>query len=263
MNVLELTDSELYELGFKALVTKLGVAKAQGFIDQCQPGTGDYAVDRHHLLANLPDIETLAKHIQEHSAAREKEEQARARRFAASQNEIQKMTDIEIYEIGSRVLTQTLGVAGSMRFLRQCQELNGGYPAERIENREEAEEHIRFYTTLLSLNPKIVEDYIKRGNAYTYIGEYAKAITDYNTAIELKPEYPKAYYRRGVAYAKNAEYRKAITDYNEVIRREPGHAQAYRSRGEAWQHLKQQEKADADLTAAKVLETNIAASVQI
>ena len=263
MNVLELTDSELYELGFKALVAKLGVAKAQWFIDQCQPGTGDYSVDRHQLLANLPDIETLAKHIQEHSAVREAEERARARRFAASQREIQKMTDIEIYEIGSRVLTQMLGVAGSMRFLRQCQELNGGYLADRIENTKEAKENIKFYTATLRLNPKIVEDYIKRGNAYSYIGEYAKAITDYNTAIELKPESPKAYYRRGVAYAKNAEYRKAIADYNEVIRRDPEHAQAYRSRGEAWQHLKEQEKADADLTAAKALEMNIASSVQL
>ena len=263
MNVLELTDSEHYELGFKALVTKLGVAKAQWFIDQCQPGTGDYSVDRHQLLANLPDIETLAKHIQERSAAREKEEHARARRFAASQREIEKMTDIEIYEIGSRVLTQTLGVAGSMRFLRQCQELNGGYPADRIENTKEAKENIQFYTATLRLNPKIVEDYIKRGNAYTYIGEHVKAIADYNTAIELKPEYPQAYYRRGVAYAKNTEYRKAIADYNEVIRRDPEHAEAYRSRGEAWQHLKEKEKADADLTAAKVLETNIASSVQL
>ena len=263
MNILEMTDSEIYELGMKALTTKLGAAKTQWFVRQRQPGTGNYSVDRHRLLVNLPDIDTIVKRIQERESARKDEERARARRFAASQSEIQKMTDIEIYEIGSRVLTQTLGVAGSMNFLRQCQELNGGYPLDRIENREEAEENIKLYTATLRLNPKMIEDYIRRGNAYSYIGEHAKAIADYNTAIELKPEYPKAYYRRGVAYAKNAEYAKAIADYNEVIQRDPEHAEAYRSRGEAWQHLKEQEKANADLTAAKALETDTASSVRL
>lgn len=263
MNILEMTDSEIYELGMKALISKLGAAKTQWFIRQYQPGTGDYSVDRHQLLANLPDIDTIVKHIHERESTRETEERARAHRFAASQSEIQKMKDIEIHEIGSRVLTKTLGVAGSMNFLRQCQELNGGYPLDRIENREEAEENIKFYTSLLRLNPKIVEDYIRRGNAYSYIGEHAKAIADYNMAIELKPEYPKAYYRRGLAHAKNAEYAKAIADYNEVIQRDPEHAEAYRSRSEAWQHLKEQEKADADLTVAKSLETGSTPSVRL
>ena len=263
MNILEMTNTEIYELGMKALISKLGAAKTQWFIRQCQPGTGDYSVDRHQLLANLPDIDTIAKHIHERESTREAEERARARRFAASQSEIQKMTDLEIYEIGARVLTKTLGVAGSMNFLRQCQELNGGYPIDQIENREEAEENIKLYTASLRRNPKIVEDYIKRGNAYSYIGEHAKAIADYNTAIELKPEYPKAYYRRGVAYAKNAEYTKAIADYNEVIQHDPEHAEAYRSRGEAWRHLKEMEKADADLTAAKILEADITPSVRL
>ena len=263
MNILEMTDSEIYELGMKALITKLGAAKTQWFIQRQQPGTGNYSVDRHKWLANLPDIDTLAKHIQEREVARKAEERARARRFAASQSEIQKMTDIEIYEIGARVLTKTLGVAGSMNFIRQCQELNGGYPIDRIRNMEEAKENIKLYTASLRLNPKMVEGYIRRGNAYSYIGEHAKAIADYDKAIALKPEYPKAYYRRGLAYAKNAEYIKAITDYNEVIQRDPEHADAYRSRGEAWHHLKEQQKAEADLTVAKALETNTAPSVQV
>lgn len=263
MSILELTDDEIYELGMKALISKLGAAKAQWFIRKCQPGTGDYSVDRHQLLANLPDIDTIAKHIQERQSTREAEERARARRFTASQSEIQKMTDLEIYEIGNRVLTKTLGVSGSMVFLRQCQELNGGYPLDRIENREEAKENIKLYTASLRLNPKIVEGYIRRGNAYSYIGEHAKAIADYNTAIALKPEYPKAYYRRGVAYAKNSEYAKAIADYNEVIQRDPKHAEAYRSRGEVWQHLKEQEKANTDLAVAKALETDPTPSTRL
>lgn len=253
MSILEMTDNELYEVGIKVLTNKLGAPEVPRFIRQCQPGTGDYSVDRHQLLANQSDIDTIAKHIQQGRAVRKEEERARAQRFAASQSKIREMTDIEIYEIGCEVLIQKLGVAGSMRFLLQCQQLNGGTPDYLPQSREDAEEDIKFYTATLTLNPKRVEDYIKRGNAYSYIGEHAKAIADYDAAIALKPEYPKAYYRRGVSYAKNAEYAKAITDYDEVIQRAPKHAEAYRRRGEAWHHLKEQEKADADWKVAKEL----------
>lgn len=253
MSILEMTDSELYEVGIKVLTNKLGAAEVPRFIRQCQPGTGDYSVDRHKLLANQPDIDTIAKHIQQGSAIRKEEERARTQRFAASQSKIREMTNIEIHEIGCEVLIQKLGVAGSMRFLLQCQQLNGGSPDYLPQSREDAEEDIKFYTATLTLNLKMVEDYIKRGNAYSYIGEYTKAIADYDMAIALKPEYPKAYYRRGVAYARNAEYAKAITDYNEVIQREPKYAEAYQRRGEAWSHLKDQQKANADWRVAKEL----------
>lgn len=249
-----MTDSELYEVGIGALTDKLGAAEVPRFIRQCQPGTGDYSVDRHKLLANQPGIDTIAKHIQQGSMVREAEERARLQRFTASQSKIREMTDIEIYEIGCEVLIRKLGVAGSMRFLLKCQQLNGDSPDYLPQSTEDAEEDIKLYTATLTRNPKMVEDYIKRGNAYSYIGEHAKAIADYNAAIVLKPEYPKAYYRRGVSYAKNAEYAKAIADYDAVIQRAPQHAEAYRRRGEAWHHLKEQQKANADWRVAKELE---------
>lgn len=256
MSTLEMTDSELYEAGIAALTDKLGATEVPRFIQQCQPGTGDYSVDRHKLLENQPNIETLVKRIQQHRAARNAEEQARAQRFTASRSEIQEMTNLEIYEIGCEVLIQKLGAAGSMGFLLQCQQRNGDYPDYLPQSWEDAEEDIRFYTAILTLNPKMVEDYIKRGNAYSYIGEHTKAIADYNAAIALKPEYPKAYYQRGAAYAKNTEYAKAIADYNEVIRRDPKHVEAYRRRAEAWYYLKEKEKANADWTVAKELEVD-------
>ncbi len=55
-------------------------------------------------------------------------------------------------------------------------------------------------TADLTLNPKMVENYIKRGNAYSYIGEYDKAIADYTEAIKLNPNDVDAYYTRGKLY---------------------------------------------------------------
>ncbi len=47
MNTFEMTDSELYEMGVKILTDKLGASEVSRFIRQCQPGKGDYSVDRH------------------------------------------------------------------------------------------------------------------------------------------------------------------------------------------------------------------------
>ena len=136
MNVLEMTDSELYRIGIKILNDKLGASEVARFIRQCKPGKGDYSVDRHKLLANQPDIDTIVKRIQDRRAVKKAEERARAERFNAPQADIRKMTDIEIFEIGLKVLVDKLGVAGYWGFFQQCQEMNSGYPIEHIQNNE-------------------------------------------------------------------------------------------------------------------------------
>ena len=250
VNILEMTDSELYKMGFKVLADKLGASEVPRFIRQCQPGEGDYSVDRHKLLANQPDIDTIVKRIQDRRAAREVEERERAKRFTAPQSEIRKMTDIEIYEIGNQVLIDRLGVAGLIRFITQCQELNGGPSRYRIENKVDAEKTIKLYTAGLALNPRMVEGYIKRGKAYSYIGECDKAITDYNEAIKLKPDYAKVYYLRGKLYDERDESDKAIADFNKTIEFEPEHADAYGYRAALYRDEGEYNKAVEDFSKA-------------
>ena len=254
MNTLEMTDDELYEIGLKVLTEKLGASEVQRFIRHCKPGKGDYSVDRHKLLADQPDIDTIVKRIQDRRAAREAEERARAERFAAPQSEIQKMTDIEISEIGNQVLINKLGAAGLIGFIRICQELNGGYPRGLIESSEEAKEYIKLYTASLTFNPKIVEDYISRGNAYSYIGEYDKAIADYSEAIRLKPNYAKAYYNRGNAYRDKIDFDKAVLDYTKAIDLNPDYVDAYYNRGKLYDEADECDKAIEDCRAVIKLE---------
>lgn len=234
MNILEMTNKELYKLGQKALVDKLGTEQVDRFIRQCQPGEGDYSVDRHKLLANQGDIDTIVERIQERRKTRKLEERKRTERFNAPQNEIQKMTDIEIFEIGIKVLVDELGVAGYWRFFQQCQEINRGYPIEHIQNIEDAEKEIALYTAGLTLNPKMVENYIIRGTAYSYIGEYDKAIADYSEAIKLQPDYAKAYSKRAKAYLKKVDFDKAIEDYTKAIQINPQDVDAYYTRGKLY-----------------------------
>ena len=45
MNVLEMTDSELYEMGLKELKAQLGPAYTARFLQQCKPNEYDYSVE--------------------------------------------------------------------------------------------------------------------------------------------------------------------------------------------------------------------------
>ena len=64
MNVFMMTDAQILELGFEALVDKLGPTGMIRFIHQFETGTGDYTKDRHQWL-EVSDVRTLANQIQQ------------------------------------------------------------------------------------------------------------------------------------------------------------------------------------------------------
>lgn len=123
MNIFKMTEQEIYEAGIEILKEKLGPA-IDRFLPQCKPGKGNWSVDRHKWINREPDIQSLAKRIQQSREKAAEEERLRRQRAAASQAEILKMTDFEIYEIGLGVLGEKLGPAGMNRFHRYCAQLN-------------------------------------------------------------------------------------------------------------------------------------------
>ena len=64
MDVLLMTDEQILEIGFKALVDKLGPVGMVRFIHQFQDGEGDYTQERQQWVGRS-DVETLAKQIQQ------------------------------------------------------------------------------------------------------------------------------------------------------------------------------------------------------
>ena len=69
--------------------------------------------------------------------------------------------------------------------------------------------------------------------------------------IDLKPDYAEAYYNRGLAYCNKDDVDRATEDFNKAIDLKPDYAKAYYNRGIMWLYLRKQEKARADLTAAR------------
>ena len=117
MDVLKMTDLEIYELGIKELTEQLGAAYTKRFLQRCKPRDYDYTAERHKLLANDPDIPTIVKQIQQARAAEEKEEYIKAERVASWRNGLLELTDIEIYELALKVLSDRLEGYGLATFI--------------------------------------------------------------------------------------------------------------------------------------------------
>jgi tetratricopeptide (TPR) repeat protein len=77
---------------------------------------------------------------------------------------------------------------------------------------------ISLFNRLLEIDPKNEIAFTYRGNAYTELGDYEKAIADYTEAIKLRPDtYPQPYYNRGRIYMLLKEYDKALPDLEKSI----------------------------------------------
>lgn len=117
MDVLKMTDLEIYELGIKELTEQLGAAYTKRFLQRCKPRDYDYTAERHKLLANDPDIPTIVKQIQQARTAEEKEEYIKAERIASWRKGLLELTDIEIYELALKVLRDRLDGYGLATFI--------------------------------------------------------------------------------------------------------------------------------------------------
>jgi tetratricopeptide (TPR) repeat protein len=76
--------------------------------------------------------------------------------------------------------------------------------------------------------------YLKRGEDFSGVHQYDRAIADFTTAIQLRPDYAEAYNDRGFAYYLKGDGERAIADYTRAIELRPNYPKAYNSRGVAY-----------------------------
>jgi tetratricopeptide (TPR) repeat protein len=78
----------------------------------------------------------------------------------------------------------------------------------------ESRKAIEYYNKAISLqSADIWNDYVNRGNAWSELGEYQKALNDYELAFESKPNYNEAYYNRGIVFEKQNQLEKAKAEF--------------------------------------------------
>ena len=132
MNILEMTDKELYETGLAELKAQLGSVYTERFLQQFKPRSYDYTAERHKLLANQPDIDIIVDRIRKKETAREAEERVKAERVAAWRKGSLELTDLEICELGAKILADKLHVYGSIGFFKHhFKHLNDPQPVDQ------------------------------------------------------------------------------------------------------------------------------------
>mgnify|MGYP001594220154 FL=1 len=86
----------------------------------------------------------------------------------------------------------------------------------------------------VSIDTRYVKAYIFRGETYSKIGQFDRAIEDLSVGIALTPEKTTCaciYTNRGFAYYNKGQPDKAVEDFNKAISLNPKYTPAYISRG--------------------------------
>ena len=140
MNIRKITDNEVYKLGIEALAGKLGKAGASRFliINMQAPCTGDYSIERHEWLDNLPDMDTLIEQIRQASkdAEAERNRISKLKTYVSKNGKplakrIRQISDEDLYKLGLEALVDKLSIAGMPRFIRLCAPGTGPYAIDK------------------------------------------------------------------------------------------------------------------------------------
>ncbi len=115
------------------------------------------------------------------------------------------------------------------------------------------------YNKAIEINPGFAKAYNNRGNAYSDLGNYQRAVDDYSYAIKLDQKFAVAYGSRGFAFANFGDNKRAIDDYNKAIKLEPGLDLAYYNRANAFYDSGDYQKAIADYSMSIELNPGYAA----
>lgn len=123
---------------------------------------------------------------------------------------------------------------------------------------EQPERAVEYYTRILQQNPKEIEAYNNRANAYCELGQYERAIEDFNHAIELDPQSATVYCNRGRAYNLMNQPERALEDLDRALQLDLETAICYNNRGISYGMLGQYQRAIEEFNRALKLNPKFA-----
>ena len=123
MNILEMTDEKIYELGIKVLTKNLGLTGTKRFLYICKPQETDAAVAWQTL--SHPKMEKIQKEVfQAYEAKHPVPENEHIRNLST-------LPDMTLYKFGLDAILDELGLVGMARFIRIRKPSTIDYTAER------------------------------------------------------------------------------------------------------------------------------------
>ena len=112
------------------------------------------------------------------------------------------------------------------------------------------------FDKVLALEPDNVDALIRRGDAYSQLGQPGRALADLDRAVVLAPGNAQAYVFRGLAQSRRGEPQLAVKDYDAALQRNPREINALVNRAAIHANAGQQDLAIRDLDAALAIDKN-------
>lgn len=112
------------------------------------------------------------------------------------------------------------------------------------------------FDRVLTLEPANVRAFVRRGEAYSQVGDFGHALADLNHAIELDPANPAAYVARGLVNDRRGDSAMALQDFDAALQLNPRHTSALRNRGALYAKLGQHDRAIRDFNAVVAVVPN-------
>ncbi|ERN41300.1 DnaJ-class molecular chaperone with C-terminal Zn finger domain protein [Rubidibacter lacunae KORDI 51-2] len=98
----------------------------------------------------------------------------------------------------------------------------------------------------IALNPRFVEAFLRRCDAYSQLGQDSKVLEDCQQVLQLQPECAQAYFFRGRARQRLGYIESAVQAYSKALMVQADYAQAFYYRGIAHYELKNRASAVND-----------------
>ena len=115
---------------------------------------------------------------------------------------------------------------------------------------------IQDFDKVLELQPGNLQALIRRGDAYSQLGQAGRALADLNRAVADAPLDAEAFLYRGVAQGRRGEEALALADYDQALKLAPHYAQALINRAAVNADAGRQAEAIRDLDAALKIQPN-------
>lgn len=101
-------------------------------------------------------------------------------------------------------------------------------------NSNDHEAALEFLNKCMDVDPNDKEYLQLRGNVYTELGKYRKAVADFQQALSIDEENPVLHYNLGSTYAKMGKMDDAITSFSGALERNPEYLLARQGRAAAY-----------------------------
>ncbi len=102
----------------------------------------------------------------------------------------------------------------------------------------------------IAISPKNPLGYSLRGQAYSAIKDYDRAIEQFNLALQLKPNYDSAYAYRGIVRIQQQKFSQGLADVEQALQINPNSEAGYQGRSVYYLNQKDFRRALADANRA-------------